>query len=186
VAGLAAGLVAVPVIIIAVAWVSRLAEFRLSDGHVTADPARQLRHLCTTALAGAVCYAAAIAVVLSWWLGPGPKVAVMTLAATLIPLRMSAWSTFVSTRIETAFSRKLPWRFMKFLDDATTLGVLRRTGSAYHFRHDRIRAKLAEQFAQRQGPSASENSASSRKSAKGKRIPPPAPTVVRRQVSARR
>jgi hypothetical protein len=180
IAGLAAGLAAAPVIIGAAMWASRLAERRPNEGQITTDPTRQMRHLRTTAVAGAVCFAAAIAVALSWWLGPSPDIAAPAIAAGLIPLRMSAWSTFLSARVETALTRQLPWRYMKFLNDAATLGVLRRSGPAYQFRHDRIRSKLIDQAAERERavaktaegsrPSASGRAAKSKRKANTPRV----------------
>ena len=56
---------------------------------------------------------------------------------------LGAWSWFVIVRGWLAIRRQSPWRLMTFLDDADQLGVLRRTGGVYQFRHARLQDRLA-------------------------------------------
>jgi hypothetical protein len=64
-----------------------------------------------------------------------------SLAAAFI---QGVWGAFAITRCWLALSRRLPWRLMRFLDDAHRLGLLRQVGPAYQFRHE----DLKEYFAQ--------------------------------------
>jgi hypothetical protein len=125
--------------------VSRLAEVRLRDGEITMDVAGLLARLRTTALVGMGCYALATAILLSAeWPRLGLAIPMMSLAAALVPMRQSIWTSFTATRVEIALTRELPWRLMSFLRDCTTLGVLRPTGPSYRFRHDLLRTALAD------------------------------------------
>jgi hypothetical protein len=131
------------VVLVVSAGLSHLAEIRQRDGRLVIDPVRLLRRLRTTALVGAGCHAVAAGFGMTLWQGFGPDTPVYATGAALIALRMSAWSSFLGIRLETAINRELPWRLMTFLDDAAALGVLCRTGPAYRFRHDRLRDELA-------------------------------------------
>ena len=42
-----------------------------------------------------------------------------------------------------AARRKLPWRLLRFLEDAHRRGVLRQQGATYQFRHARLHERLA-------------------------------------------
>jgi hypothetical protein len=56
----------------------------------------------------------------------------------------SRWPAFVVARFWWSVAdRSLPWQLMGFLHDAHKRGVLRRVGTAYQFRHIRIRDHLA-------------------------------------------
>jgi hypothetical protein len=55
-----------------------------------------------------------------------------------------AWGGFCIARFWLAVRGKLPWRLMRFLDDAHRRGVLRQSGAVYQFRHARLRDRLAE------------------------------------------
>ncbi|GAA1287713.1 hypothetical protein [Saccharothrix xinjiangensis] len=44
-----------------------------------------------------------------------------------------------------ALCGRLPWRLVRFLDDAHRRGVLRQTGAIYQFRHTRLQQHLAEE-----------------------------------------
>ncbi|MGW4874631.1 NACHT domain-containing protein [Streptomyces chartreusis] len=57
----------------------------------------------------------------------------------------SAWSWFLLTRVWLALQGKLPWRLLRFLDDAHRRGVLRQAGAVYQFRHARLQDYLAAQ-----------------------------------------
>lgn len=55
----------------------------------------------------------------------------------------TAWSWYQATHLWLALRGKLPWRLMRFLDDAHARGVLRQAGSVYQFRHGRLQDRLA-------------------------------------------
>ncbi|GIG88530.1 hypothetical protein Pen02_34660 [Plantactinospora endophytica] len=54
----------------------------------------------------------------------------------------SAWLRFAVARVWLASRGDLPWRLMRFLDDAHRRGVLRRAGGVYQFRHARLQDRL--------------------------------------------
>lgn len=65
-------------------------------------------------------------------------------AGTLYGLHKAAWGRYLVARCRLAVRGQLPWRLMSFLEDAHRRGVLRQVGSAYQFRHLRLRQRLAE------------------------------------------
>ncbi|WP_165939784.1 NACHT domain-containing protein [Saccharopolyspora aridisoli] len=61
-----------------------------------------------------------------------------------VRLMLSAWGTWLLfVRLWLPLTRRLPWRSKCFLEDAYDLGVMRRTGVVYQFRHARLRDHLA-------------------------------------------
>ncbi|MFE0459836.1 NACHT domain-containing protein [Kitasatospora sp. NPDC058965] len=58
-------------------------------------------------------------------------------------LASSRWGAYQVTRLRLACTGHLPFRLMRFLDDAHHRGVLRQEGSVYQFRHARLRERLA-------------------------------------------
>ncbi|GIH22843.1 hypothetical protein Aph01nite_11530 [Acrocarpospora phusangensis] len=54
----------------------------------------------------------------------------------LTVMATSAWGRFTSARLSMALRGRTPLRLMRFLDDAYDLGILRRSGPYYQFRHD--------------------------------------------------
>jgi hypothetical protein len=54
-----------------------------------------------------------------------------------------AWGSFCLLQIWLALRGHLPWRVMRFLDDAHRRGVLRQSGAVYQFRHARLQDQLA-------------------------------------------
>jgi hypothetical protein len=54
-----------------------------------------------------------------------------------------AWGSFCLARSWLALRGRLPWRLMRFLDDAHRRGVLRQSGAVYQFRHATLRDHLA-------------------------------------------
>jgi hypothetical protein len=46
-----------------------------------------------------------------------------------------AWFPYIVSIARLALVRRFPWLFMRFMDDAHRLGLLRVAGSAYQFRH---------------------------------------------------
>jgi hypothetical protein len=58
---------------------------------------------------------------------------------------------FVHLAIATVYfrsTRRLPWRIMRFLDEAHRLGVLRMVSGSYEFRHQDLQKVLAAEYAQ--------------------------------------
>lgn len=53
------------------------------------------------------------------------------------------WLWFAIARAWLAVRGRLPWALMSFLADAHQRGVLRRVGTAYHFRHLELQRWLA-------------------------------------------
>ncbi|MFJ6793509.1 NACHT domain-containing protein [Streptomyces sp. NPDC091268] len=58
-------------------------------------------------------------------------------------LLASAWGSYQVSRTWFCLTRRLPWRFWAFLDDAHDLGVLRQTGAVHQFRHGRVQEQLS-------------------------------------------
>lgn len=54
----------------------------------------------------------------------------------------SSWLSYLAARYYLAVRGHLPWRLMRFLDDAHERGVLRRAGAIYQFRHARLQEYL--------------------------------------------
>lgn len=61
----------------------------------------------------------------------------------MVMMATSAWSHFLAARTWLALSGKTPLRLMRFLEDACELGVLRRVGASYQFRHALLQEQLA-------------------------------------------
>ncbi|WP_199782985.1 NACHT domain-containing protein, partial [Streptomyces alboniger] len=59
-------------------------------------------------------------------------------------LAASTWGWYSLSRIWLALRGQLPWRLMRFLDDAHRRGVLRQAGAVYEFRHARLQDRLAD------------------------------------------
>jgi hypothetical protein len=57
-----------------------------------------------------------------------------------------AWSRWQITCASLAASRRLPWRMMRFLEDAHRRGVLRQAGAMYQFRHLELQRRLADRI----------------------------------------
>ncbi|MFH8347753.1 NACHT domain-containing protein [Streptomyces sp. NPDC018045] len=55
----------------------------------------------------------------------------------------SPWGWYQLCRTWLALRGKLPWRLMRFLDDAHRRGVLRQAGAVYQFRHSSLQDRLA-------------------------------------------
>ncbi len=65
------------------------------------------------------------------------------LAAGILMGNHHAWLVCTITVARLALQRRLPWRFMNFLDDAHRLGLLRAVGPVYQFRHAALHDHLA-------------------------------------------
>jgi hypothetical protein len=55
----------------------------------------------------------------------------------------TAWPAYAMTRYWLALQRRLPWSFQAFLADAHQLGILRRAGTVYQFRHADLQRRMA-------------------------------------------
>ena len=93
----------------------------------------------------AVAYGLLLTIVLGTFFGPGlyyritfaPALSVAL--ATAIALASTAWGHWLlCTRIWLPVTRELPWRIMRFLEDAHRRGVLRQAAARYQYRHDRL------------------------------------------------
>ena len=89
-----------------------------------------------------------------WIHGSGPVPIVCgALASTVTAcLMFNAWPGYRIAHAWLALSEDLPWEFMKFLDEARRLGVLRQHSISYIFRHDRLAEVLAERHAAAEAP----------------------------------
>ncbi|WP_143121768.1 hypothetical protein [Saccharopolyspora antimicrobica] len=68
------------------------------------------------------------------------------LVAGIVRLVFSAWGSWLLfVRLWLPLTRRLPWQPKLFIEDAHERGVLRTAGSAYQFRHARLRDHLAHQ-----------------------------------------
>ncbi|MFF5185662.1 NACHT domain-containing protein [Streptomyces sp. NPDC000345] len=61
----------------------------------------------------------------------------------LATLLGSAWGSYQVSGAWYKLTGRLPWRLMRFLDDAHRLGVLRETGAVHQFRHARLQTYLS-------------------------------------------
>src|SRR5262249_41260333 len=59
----------------------------------------------------------------------------------------SPWVPYTVARLWIALWGHLPWRLMRFLDDAHDRGILRQAGAVYQFRHARLQEHLAGEWA---------------------------------------
>jgi hypothetical protein len=115
------------------------------------DPLRTLRRDRTVLLLFGAVFGVAFALVSAVQVGnrvAGPDRSVwfgsaFGLAVGLVLGLGLAWVCFTIVRCWCAIRGELPWRTMRFLDDAARRGVLRRVGAEYQFRHLRLQEHLA-------------------------------------------
>ncbi|WP_158942544.1 NACHT domain-containing protein [Streptomyces sp. ERV7] len=62
----------------------------------------------------------------------------------VLALGTCAWPYYTIARLQFAVRGRLPWRLQAFLADAHRLGILRRVGPTYQFRHARLQQHLAD------------------------------------------
>ncbi|WP_260604286.1 KGGVGR-motif variant AAA ATPase [Streptomyces sp. WAC05374] len=65
------------------------------------------------------------------------------MTSLLLALRGSAWLRYLLARIALASVGRLPWRLLRFLDEAHRRGVLRESGPVYQFRYAALQDLLA-------------------------------------------
>lgn len=64
--------------------------------------------------------------------------------AAAVLMALSRWGRWSATRLVLAGHRRLPRDVLGFLEDGRRLGVLRRVGGVYQFRHAELRSRLAD------------------------------------------
>jgi hypothetical protein len=69
-----------------------------------------------------------------------------TLGALLFALGGTASGAYLHAVRALALRRRIPWRLMRFLDDAHRLGLLDHTGAVYRFRYPRLREVLVQTY----------------------------------------
>ncbi|WP_159395393.1 CHAT domain-containing protein [Streptomyces albireticuli] len=74
---------------------------------------------------------------------PGPGLLSLGLFCAVLASASSLWPSSLLSRGVLAARGRLPWRLRSFLADAHRLGVLRRAGATYQFRHARLQEHLA-------------------------------------------
>lgn len=116
--------------------------FVVPDQEQTApNPERLLIRSRTTAVINLI--VTAVASVLGSWLLDlyGLGIFAVGLPTVLLATVWGRWLLFV--RLWLPLRGKLPWRIHAFLADARDRGVLRQSGTIYHFRHARLQDRLA-------------------------------------------
>ena len=81
--------------------------------------------------------------VFSDWIRPVSTEVMPGLAVGLLALTLSTWARLQVAKTWLAARGKLPWRLMRFLEDAHACGALRQAGASYQFRHVRLQERLA-------------------------------------------
>ncbi|MFE2426830.1 hypothetical protein ACFXJ5_08765 [Streptomyces sp. NPDC059373] len=72
----------------------------------------------------------------------GFRFAQCAVGVALWSMAASRWGIYQVAHARLALGGKLPWRLMRFLNDAHHRGVLRQEGSVYQFRHARLQERL--------------------------------------------
>lgn len=70
----------------------------------------------------------------------------------LVTRTLQEWPAYTIARIVLAARTRAPWRLMSFLEDAYRLGVLRRVGQVYQFRHAALQDRLARSVPASEAP----------------------------------
>ncbi|GAA0570365.1 NACHT domain-containing protein [Actinomadura livida] len=134
----------------------RFARAGIGSLFLTDDAPRGLRSVLFRYLVLDVLLAGAVAALIgfgawSWLRGEvrAPSDAVRDLSIALAAgvgcasLFNSPWGSYQVSRAWLGLTNQLPWRLMRFLDDAHDRGVLRQTGVVHQFRHIRLREELS-------------------------------------------
>ncbi|MFI5649227.1 NACHT domain-containing protein [Kitasatospora sp. NPDC051705] len=124
---------------------------RSSESDLAARPAQLLRGERRVARVEAVVVAPAVAgtsVAFFHWLYGDPLLIVGGLAiawscSAAVLMALSRWGRWYATRLFLAGRRRLPRDVLGFLEEGRRLGVLRRVGTVYQFRHAALRDRLA-------------------------------------------
>lgn len=109
------------------------------------SPRVTLRNDRAAAFTAAGIFTAGIGLPLTVLAPEGPSVLPLFLVLALVILMFHAWGRYRIIATALVLSRQLPWRLGRFLEDAYALGVLRKLGPAYQFRHRELRDRLAAQ-----------------------------------------
>ncbi|MFE0042674.1 CHAT domain-containing protein [Streptomyces albireticuli] len=115
------------------------------------SPRASLRSERRVALVRGACAAALVGVTGAVWAfsapdaltAPGPGLLSLGLLCVVLASASSLWPSYLLSRSVLAARGQLPWRLRSFLADAHRLGVLRRAGPTYQFRHARLQEHLA-------------------------------------------
>ncbi|MEU5389450.1 hypothetical protein ABZ391_37230, partial [Kitasatospora cineracea] len=67
------------------------------------------------------------------------------LSAAAAVVLASQWGAYTLARLVLSAAGRIPLRYAAFLAEAHRLGLLRRVGSVYQFRHESLRERLAQQ-----------------------------------------
>ncbi len=114
------------------------------------DRARTVRRLLIWACLGVVFML--VQINLQEWRRSGPADGIyVLLSAFWIALHyavaMTAWGRWLLARTALALRGDLPWRLLRFLDDAHRRGLLRQRGSRWEFRHAHLQDRLCQESA---------------------------------------
>lgn len=82
-------------------------------------------------------------ILLSTWDGVLILGTTLSIVTACLGIFSRAWGAYTFARFYLALRGRIPWRLMRFLDDARERGVLRQSGKVYQFRHERLREYLA-------------------------------------------
>jgi hypothetical protein len=61
-------------------------------------------------------------------------------------LTVRAWPMFITSVIVLHIKEDVPLQLMRFLEYAYSIGIMRRVGAVYQFRHDRLQHRLAATY----------------------------------------
>ena len=122
-----------------------------SHGPASVTPVTALRRDRITALLLVILSGCPIGFVtgLACWQAFGPRIGVAAGLAAGIAAGLSVCASesaspqWVISRLWLALRRRLPWRLMRFLEEAHEIGLLRRMGATYQFRHIALQQLLA-------------------------------------------
>jgi hypothetical protein len=117
---------------------------RLFRRELLADPVRVMRRMRTASLVGGMSFGLAGTLAVRVFTPSSAEIApIIGLGFAFIAIRVTAWGAYLDAWITLAITRNIPWRHLRFVDDAARLGVLRQIGPVYQFRHERLRATLS-------------------------------------------
>ncbi len=140
-AGLALGLT-VPLLIVMLEFLDQQTPIRLK----LLSPANVLAEARTTFAATALAAGLGFGLAFGLVVGPVAGSVLGSTTAIIVATIERAWFSYRLAHFLLAFpnGRRVPWRFMAFLEDARRRGVLRQVGATYEFRHEALQTYLSE------------------------------------------
>ncbi|MFJ2868303.1 NACHT domain-containing protein [Kitasatospora sp. NPDC087314] len=128
---------------------------RSAESDLAARPAQLLHGERRIALVESMMVAPAVAgtsLAFFHWLDGDPLLIVGGLAiawscSAAVLMALSRWGRWSATRLILAGRRRVPQDLLGFLEEGRQLGVLRRVGTVYQFRHAALRARLSGEAA---------------------------------------